>query len=88
MVLAIGGHHAIDDSLEKHFAELKEVDFMFGFNCILRALETSNEDKHSELGGILSKYAPKYIAFDTYGEQLNGLHINQTFVAVAFEKAA
>ncbi len=88
MVLEIGGHHAIDESLEKHFAELKEVDFMFGFNCILRALETSNEEKHEDLGKILRKYSPHYIAFDTYGEQLNGLHINQTFVAVAFEKAA
>jgi hypothetical protein len=61
---------------------------MFGFNCILRALETSNEEKHEALGKTLRKFSPHYIAFDTYGEQLNGLHINQTFVAVAFEKAA
>lgn len=88
MVLEIGGHHDIDASLEEHFSDLAPVDFMFGFNCILRALETSNEEKHDALGQTLSRFAPHYIAFDTYGEQLNGLHINQTFVAVAFEKAA
>lgn len=88
MVLEIGRHQDIGASLKEHFSELAPVDFMFGFNCILRALETSEEEKHDELGRTLNRFAPHYIAFDTYGEQLNGLHINQTFVAVAFEKAA
>ncbi len=88
MVLDIGGHHDIDSSLKEQFAQLDKVQFMFGFNCILRALETTSEEKHDDLGCILSEFAHHYIAFDTYGEQLNGLHINQTLVAVAFEQAA
>lgn len=88
MVLDIGSHHDIDTALREQFEAMEKVEFMFGFNCILRALESTNEDKHGELGCILSEFAPHYIAFDTYGEQLNGLHINQTLVAVAFEQAA
>ena len=35
----------------------------------------------------LNETAEHIIGFDTYGEQLNGLHINQTLVGVGFQKS-
>ena len=56
---------------------------MFMFNCILRRLEAESNDIIEDLAseiGVASQYA---FGFDTYGEQWNGLHINQTLVALA-----
>ncbi|MCR9159058.1 MAG: FIST N-terminal domain-containing protein [Nannocystaceae bacterium] len=84
MVLQTGSHHDMTQSLHGDLSPLKDVDFMLGFNCVLRALEASGDEKWDELGAEISAVAKSSIGFDTYGEQLNGLHINQTLVAVAF----
>jgi hypothetical protein len=57
--------------------------FVFGANCILRALETTARGEHDAVGAVFQRHAQHMIGFDTYGEQLNGLHINQTLVALA-----
>jgi len=62
--------------------------FLFGSNCILRALETGKRDQHGAVGELFQRHARHMIGFDTYGEQLNGLHINQTLVALAVRDAA
>lgn len=89
MVLDIGGHHEIVETLNGGLArfEPKSVDLFIGCNCILRALEAANESKHAPIAEELSRVAKHVIGFDTYGEQLNGLHINQTLVGLAFKAA-
>lgn len=85
MVLQLGSHHDMKAALDEDLQCLESgVDFLLGFNCVLRALEASNGDKWTELGESIRAVSKSSIGFDTYGEQLNGLHINQTLVAVAF----
>ncbi|MFK7741106.1 MAG: FIST signal transduction protein [Planctomycetota bacterium] len=90
MVLELGGHkdmcEALDQDLHTGFADKPEL--VVGFNCILRALEASGKELHESLGEIYDSEIPGLVGFDTYGEQLNGLHINQTLVAVGFGRAA
>lgn len=86
MVVDLGGHHDMRETLAKDMEEAfpDGAEMVVGFNCILRALEATAQDLHSDLGSILGRSAEHLIGFDTYGEQLNGLHINQTLLAVGF----
>ncbi len=92
MVLDIGGHEdmtgALGEELRAASAARGAADFVLGFNCILRSLEAREGDTNARLGAVLRELSPSMIGFDTYGEQLNGLHINQTLVAVAIRDAA
>lgn len=87
MVLDIGGHEDMRDALSQGLSDVRDklgkADFVLGFNCILRALEAKANDAHDGLGEVMRDHCSAMIGFDTYGEQLNGLHINQTLVAVA-----
>lgn len=60
----------------------QEPDFILGFDCVLRRLEI----EHKQLGGKVSQILSdrRVFGFNTYGEQQSGLHMNQTFVGVAF----
>ena len=60
----------------------KPPDFILGFDCFLRKLEI--EKKH--LTGLASEAMRqrRVYGFNTYGEQHCGVHVNQTFVGVAF----
>lgn len=89
MVLDIGGHEPMVEALEGDLAPLVErggADLLIGCNCILRALEAEGKELHDEVGAGWARLSDHSIGFDTYGEQLNGLHINQTLVALAFPK--
>lgn len=92
MVLEIGGHRSITEALEADFAKMTarsgQLDFMLGYNCILRALEADKTGVASELAQLWSCASKTSIGFDTYGEQLDGLHINQTLVAIGFRDDA
>lgn len=72
----------IDEQREK----VGELGLMIGFDCILRRIELLNHDQIEQVGEILSG-AP-FIGFSTYGEQINGLHVNQTMTGVAIGRAA
>lgn len=90
MVLEVGGHEVIDEALQRAMQaeEISKAELFIACNCILRALETQQEKKHEVLGKITSRLSPHIIGFDTYGEQLNGLHFNQTLVGLALGRAA
>ncbi len=91
MVLDVGGHHDLVDALEADLSRWRQhggVELLIGCNCILRALEAGQAHQHEDLGRLFKEVAAHNIGFDTYGEQLNGLHINQTLVALAFMKEA
>ena len=92
MVLDIGGHESMATTLERDITtlkkSLKETELFIACNCILRALEAGQSNQHQTLGKILLELTPNVVGFDTYGEQLGGLHINQTLVGIAFKRAA
>ncbi|ETX14231.1 GfdT protein [Roseivivax halodurans JCM 10272] len=57
-------------------------DFILGFDCILRKIEIEQKQLTAAASDILR--ARKVLGFNTYGEQHCGVHVNQTFVGVAF----
>ncbi len=86
LVLTLGRGKAILETLE---AELSGVgrnghvpDFILGFDCVLRRLEVEQNQLVAEASRILS--AHRVLGFNTYGEQHRGVHMNQTFVGIAF----
>ncbi|SPH25148.1 hypothetical protein DEA8626_04184 [Defluviimonas aquaemixtae] len=57
-------------------------DIILGFDCYLRKLEI----EHKGLAAAASEAfrAHRVVGFNTYGEQHLGVHVNQTFVGIAF----
>jgi hypothetical protein len=92
MVLGLGGHEemvgALDRDLSTLAADGGRAELFIAFNCILRALETGKRQVEGEIGRAIFKAARHVIGFDTYGEQLDGVHINQTLVGVAIRGEA
>lgn len=90
MVLSIGGHEEMTTALNRDLTTLSErmksADLFIACNCILRALEAGKLHKYEPLGELLQGFGGNVIGFDTYGEQLNGLHINQTLVGIAIRE--
>ncbi len=90
VVLTLGRHQDIVRNLEDFFAsvraELGPPDLVIGFDCILRRLEAEARQTKHRLSRILR--ANNVIGFSTYGEQFHGMHVNQTFTAVALGRAA
>jgi hypothetical protein len=91
MVLEIAAKQNMRGALAGSFDEFVKrsgrAEFMLTFNCILRALESRGSDPEGELSSLFRNVSVSSLGFDTYGEQLNGLHINQTLVALAFQHA-
>jgi len=52
-----------------------------GCDCFLRRLEIEGNDTSEQTSAFLRRQ--QVIGFNTYGEQFNGMHINQTFTGVA-----
>ena len=57
-----------------------ELDAVIGFDCILRKLEFSETNTIQQIEKIYSEN--NVLGFSTYGEQYNGIHINQTFTGI------
>ena len=79
--------HGVDpvDDLGRLFADLrKEVGppaLTVGFDCILRSLEMDRKGIRDRIGSLMA--ANNVIGFASYGEQFEGMHVNQTFTGVA-----
>ncbi len=57
-------------------------DFILGFDCVLRKLEIEQKHLAGEASAVFRD--KRVFGFNTYGEQHCGVHMNQTFVGVAF----
>lgn len=86
MVLEVGGHHDMvthfQEDVDAISASKGVFDLLIGCNCILRAREADKSGVVDSIGSVWKRAARASIGFDTYGEQLDGLHINQTLVAI------
>ena len=60
---------------------LGELLITIGCDCFLRRLEIDSKGGQKAIEEVLRKQ--HVIGFNTYGEQCNGMHINQTFTGVA-----
>lgn len=93
MVLEIGDHLDMTRALSEDIQsfqpnQTQKAEFFLACNCILRALEAGKDNNFGKLGKSLQHISQNIIGFDTYGEQLNGLHINQTLVGIALGRKA
>ena len=66
------------DNLE---AELGGLEGMLVCDCILRNLELTRSGKKAEVAELFRRHGA--VGFSTYGEQFNGVHINQTLTGIA-----
>ncbi len=86
-LLDLGQQHSPNEmlaaDLERLRQELGEISVMLLFSCILCKVDQQGGGSLT-WSGRLQQVAPHVIGFDTYGEQFNGLHINQTLTALAF----
>lgn len=55
---------------------------VLGFDCILRRLALERAGLTQAMSDLLRRY--RVAGFNTYGEQHSGMHVNQTFVGLAF----
>ena len=81
---ASGSLQALLNGLSSQDAAGRPPDFILGFDCFLRRLEFEQKQLTSQVSDILRSH--RVIGFNTYGEQKSGIHMNQTFVGVAFFK--
>ncbi|SEC20679.1 Uncharacterized conserved protein, contains FIST_N domain [Pseudomonas saponiphila] len=56
-----------------------------GCDCFLRRLELEGQGSLERIGAFLREQ--RVMGFNTYGEQFNGMHINQTFTGVAIARS-
>jgi len=69
-------------SMEKIKSTLGSIDFILGFDCVLRRIDARNRQITHEISQIYQDY--NVIGFNTYGEQYRSMHLNQTLTGVAF----
>jgi hypothetical protein len=58
---------------------------VIGCDCILRRLEVEQSGADARMSRLLAERG--VVGFNTYGEQFNAVHVNQTFTGVAIYPA-
>lgn len=76
----------LESSLASIAASMGPPELILACDCVLRGLEIRRKGWQPEVAKILERY--KVVGFNTYGEQHLGVHVNQTFVGLAFGHCA
>jgi len=69
------------NTLQSLEEKLGSTQLIIGCECILRQLEVDYLQIEESISSLFKQY--NVIGFETYGEQFNGQHVNQTFSGVA-----
>jgi hypothetical protein len=72
------------ETLERIDQRVGGTDLIIGFDCILRRLDAESRQVRHEVDEIYRRH--RVAGFHTYGEQFNGMHLNQTLTGIAFGK--
>ena len=72
----------LDDGLSLNHYQAGTPSFILGFDCYLRKLEIEQKGLIPKASASLREHG--VLGFNTFGEQHFGVHVNQTFVGVAF----
>lgn len=84
IVIRAGQGGALIPSLEKSLtdtvASFQKVQAIIAFDCILRRVELEQTNQLAQASSIFARYP--CVGFSTYGEQVNGLHVNQTCTGI------
>lgn len=84
LVLTVAAARDIAEHLEEALSSLSiggAPDTVIGFDCALRRVEVEQTQAMGKVSAILRRHG--VVGFNTYGEQHNMLHVNQTFTGVA-----
>lgn len=68
------------ERLDQIKAEVGGLQATLGFDCFMRRLETETRHQTEQVSALLKQY--RVIGFNTFGEQFEGVHLNQTFTGV------
>lgn len=86
IVLTVANGVNMADNLAGAFAKVRREigppQLTIGCDCILRYLECKQREEVDAISALMT--ANHVVGFATYGEQFNGMHVNQTFTGVAF----
>ncbi len=85
IVLSVAKANSLVDDLTETLSDIRtqvgEPEIIIGCDCLFRRIECDETDIRDEVGRIMAEN--KVVAFATYGEQFNAMHVNQTFTGVA-----
>lgn len=85
LVLTVAKGKALLQNLKEHLDELRDelpnLKLVLGCDCILRRLELEQKDLIEDACDVLKDST--FVGFSTYGEQYNGIHVNQTLTGIA-----
>lgn len=84
MVLTLAEPDNMAEHLDRELSALsaKQAPAMIlGCDCLLRRVEATQKQVMGDISNVLSKH--RVVGFSTYGEQVNSMHVNQTFTGVA-----
>lgn len=80
--MTLGRPEDLTVGLEARMSGLGRTALILGFDCVLRRLALEQAGLGEAVGRIYREH--RVAGFNTYGEQHGGLHVNQTFVGLAF----
>jgi len=80
--MTLGQAQSLTEGLEARMSALGRTALILGFDCVLRRIALEQAGLAGAVGRIYREH--RVAGFNTYGEQHGGLHVNQTFVGLAF----
>lgn len=85
LVLTLARGEDLVGSLERQLAELSAelggIELVLGCDCILRRLEMQQKGQIDDVVARVTRHG--FVGFSTYGEQFDGVHVNQTLTGIA-----
>lgn len=84
MVLTLAEPDDMVTHLDRELTTLSESntpDMILGCDCLLRRVEATQKQMTTGLSEVMARH--NVVGFSTYGEQVNSMHVNQTFTGVA-----
>ncbi|NIM20279.1 MAG: hypothetical protein GTO51_08615 [Candidatus Latescibacteria bacterium] len=84
LVLRIANGENLVDNLSEAFEQARikipRIKLTIGCDCILRLLEVKHKGLQDQVNKIMMEN--NVVGFNTYGEQFNSVHVNQTFTGI------
>ncbi len=77
---SVDPYENLRDMFNRLSTEIGAPQLTLGCECVLRLLDREHMQDIGRMGNLLS--AHNVIGFNTYGEQFNAIHVNQTFTGV------
>jgi len=69
-------------AIERVEHHIGTIDMMMGCDCIYRKLDAQYRNAIERMESLYQKH--NFVGFNSFGEQYNAMHVNQTFTGVAF----